>query len=65
MMTIEQMKEWIDNASYGQLLARWRFAPAGSPWFQGELGDYYAQAMDKSRRETDNGECVRASKALG
>ena len=26
-MTLEQMKTWIDQAGYEQLLAKWRFAP--------------------------------------
>jgi hypothetical protein len=41
-MIAADRKRWIDNATYEQLLARWRFEPLGSPWFQGELGDYYS-----------------------
>ena len=32
-------KRHIDNLTYGQLLSRWRFAPIGDPWFQGETGE--------------------------
>lgn len=62
-MTVEQ-KEWIDNASYEQLLSRWRFAPVGSPWFQGEVGDYYKQVMARKRDADPDGH-VRASKSIG
>ncbi len=33
-----EMRQWIDTADYESLLRRWRFSPAGSPWFQGEMG---------------------------
>lgn len=63
-MTNEQMKEWIDNASYESLLSKWRFAPVGSPWFQGEIGDYYSKAMAVKRSANPNA-AVSASKAIG
>ena len=28
-MINEKIKKWIDNATYEQLLSRWRFAPIG------------------------------------
>jgi hypothetical protein len=60
----KKMKEWIDNADYQQLLARWRGAPSGSPWFQGEVGDYYSKVMaEKKAKLPDNG--VQASKNVG
>ncbi len=61
-MTIEEMKKWIDDASYEDLLRRWRFDPPGSPWFQGKLGDYYQQMMNKKRETADH---VAASKRVG
>ena len=63
--TDSKMREWIDNASYTQLLARWRFAPAGSPWFQGEIGKYYESTMAKKRREVGESGHVQASKEIG
>lgn len=59
------MKAWIDNASYQELLSKWRNAPAGSPWFQGETGKYYSEAMARKQSETSPGEKVAASKAIG
>ena len=63
-MISKDMKDWIDNASYEDLLQRWRFAPVGSPWFQGETGQYYAKVM-KEKRSADPDEAVRASKHIG
>lgn len=64
MSTEELMKEWIDNASYEDLLRRWRNAPAGDPYFQGEMGGYYREVLAKRRsQESDSG--VGASKRIG
>lgn len=62
---MSDMKEWIDNASYEELLGKWRFAPAGDPFFVGEMGEYYARKMDEKRAEVGEKEHVRVSKALG
>lgn len=48
-MTEQQMREWIDNASYEELLRKWRFAPVGDPFFQGEMGQYYSKVMAEKR----------------
>lgn len=63
-MNTQEMKKWIDNASYKALLSRWRYDPPGSPWFQGEMGEYYAEAMKKKRSETSHTEQVAASKSI-
>ena len=63
-MTAEEMKRWIDTATYEELLSKWRFAVAGDPFFQGEIGAYYAKVMAE-RRAADPDEHVRASKAIG
>jgi hypothetical protein len=60
----EEQKAWIDSASHEQLLSKWRFAPLGDPMFQGESGDYYAEALAKKRTE-DPERHVRASKSIG
>ena len=59
------MRAWIDQASYVDLLRKWRFAPVGSPFFQGELGRYYAERMAEKRAAAGDAEHVRASKAIG
>lgn len=60
-----RMKEWIDNATYKELLSKWRFELAGSPWFQYEIGDYYVQVINKKRIEVGHEAAVRASKEIG
>jgi hypothetical protein len=61
----DEIKNWIDNASYEQLLSKWRMASAGSPFFQGETGDYYSKVMAEKRKSVGNAEHVRASKSIG
>ena len=58
-------KAWIDGASYEDLLSRWRFAPIGSEWFQGETGAYYQHVMAERRKQVGDAEHVRASKSIG
>lgn len=61
----EEMIKWIDKATYYDLLSRWRFAPAGDPFFTGEVGKHYEKVMRERREEVGNEEHVRISKALG
>ena len=64
-MTAEE-KAWIDGASYEQLLEKWRFSPAGDPFFTGQTAIYYGHRMKKLREEPGGHERhVAASKALG
>jgi hypothetical protein len=57
-------KKHIDAMSYQGLLSKWRFAPIGDPWFQGETGEYWGERM-KELNEKDPGGAVTASKAIG
>lgn len=61
----QNMKDWIDNATYEELLRRWRNASAGDPFFQGETGKYYSEVMARKRGETPHAEQVAASKRIG
>jgi len=63
-MIIKQMKEWIDNASYRELLRRWRFSPAGDPFFRNdtEIGDYYSKVMNEKKKHVN---AVAVSKRVG
>ena len=56
-------KARIDNMSHYDLLSRWRFAPMGDPWFQGETGKYWGERMAEKRDENP-GQAVANSKAL-
>lgn len=64
-MIPKKMKDWIDKASYEELLTKWRFAPSGSPWFQGEVGKYFEEVMSKKRAEVGDAAAVQASKNIG
>ena len=57
--------DWIDAASYEQLLRKWRFTPSGDPLFEGEVGEYYQKAMEKAREAVGPAEAVAASKRIG
>lgn len=57
-------KLWIDNASYYELLEKWRFAPVGDAFFKGDTGDYYAKVMAQRREEVGHAVAVQTSKAL-
>lgn len=61
-MTPKQ-KEWIDNATYRQLLDRWRNASIGDSIFLNEAGTYYEQTM-KKKRISDEAH-TQASKEIG
>ena len=61
-MTDDQ-KLWIDNASYEELLRKWRFAAVGDPIFRGDSGTYYAQTMRRKRPSDE--EHAEVSKKIG
>lgn len=61
----EEMLAWIEEASYEELLQKWRFEPGGSPWFVGEMGVYYQQAMTNRKNELSHEEQVVTSKKVG
>ncbi len=64
-MNAEEMRVWIDQASYEQLLDKWRFAPWGDPFFRLEMGDYYAVVMAKKKAAIGHDAAVSASKSVG
>lgn len=64
-MIKEQHKQWIDNATYTEMLYRWRFSELGDPMFQGQTGDYFARVMQEKRNQLKAGEQVNASKTVG
>lgn len=64
-MIKDDMIKWIDNATYEQLLSKWRFAPAGDPFFQGDVGDYYKAKMSERREEIGPDASAAASKRIG
>lgn len=64
MELTEQNKKHIDSLSYEALLSRWRFAPVGDTWFQGETGDYWGKRLAELRNKNPTA-AVQTSKTLG
>ena len=64
-MTTKEMTEWIDKASYQELLNKWRFEECGSPWFCGEIGEYYLKVTFEKRKMLSHADQVNASKSVG
>ena len=61
-MTNEE-KDWIDNATYDELLSKWRFAKVGDPLFQSETGVYYGEVMAEKKKQCYDP--VKVSKRVG
>ena len=64
-MTDEEMKQFIDTASYEQLLHMNRFEPLGSEWFMGGIGLYLHDRMMALKKTMSPQEQVDASKNVG
>jgi hypothetical protein len=58
-------KDWIDNATYEQLLYRLRFSPAGDEMFVGDTGRYFSEVMKAKGVEIGHESRVQASKRIG
>lgn len=59
-------KKYIDSLPYEALLARWRFAPSGDAWFQGDTGAYWGKRMSELRDlPGGNEKHVQTSKSIG
>ena len=63
MELTEKNKKHIDSLSYEGLLGRWRFAPVGDKWMEGETGKYWGDRMALKRSQHSNP--VQVSKDLG
>ena len=63
MKLTEEVKRSIDSMSYLQLLRKWRFAPVGDEWFQGESGVYIGKRMKELKAQGVNH--TKASKEIG
>lgn len=56
-------KEWVDNASYEELLRKWRFAPLGSA--NDIFNEHYRETMFRKKDELTHEEQVAVSKRGG
>lgn len=64
-MNESEMRAWIDNASYEQLLYKWRMALSGDPFFMGDIGDYYSKVMSEKKNALSHADQVATSKSIG
>ena len=64
-MTEQEARDWIDNASYEQLLMVWRFAPTGDPRFIGDIGKHYLKVLARKRKEIGDEAHTATSKFVG
>lgn len=64
-MTNKEMMDWIDGASYQELLERWRFGRVGDPFFCGDVGEHFTKTLVKKRDEVGSAAASTASKAIG
>jgi len=66
MKLTKENKEYIDNLSYTALLDKWRFVPAGDPWFEGATGTYWERRMSELRAKPGGDSMhISASKMIG
>lgn len=62
MELTKELKKEIDEMDYASMLNQWRFAPPGTPIFQGESGNYFSKIMAEKRKTANH---VKASKDIG
>lgn len=60
-----EQAEWIKQASYEDLLRKWRFAKAGDPMFFGKDGADFAREMQRKKLLLQEHEQVAISKKVG
>jgi hypothetical protein len=65
MDILKEHKDWIDAASYADMLRRHRFAPVGDPMFVGDTGEYFAKVMNEKKIAIGHKQAVAISKRIG
>ena len=63
-MIKDEDKKWIDEASYRDLLERWRYSAVGDSIFTGETGAYYREIMRQKRETIGHDAAVQISKDI-
>lgn len=58
-------ENWIENASYEDLLRRWRFGPLDDPAFKGETGKLFSKKLFEMQAALSDDERVAVSKKVG
>ena len=61
----KEFKEWIDSATYEDMLKRNRFSKSDDKIFHGDSGQYFINVMREKKKEIGDCEAVRISKKIG
>ena len=61
----DDIKTTIDGMSYEEMLRAWRFAPVGSLYLSGEVGEYFAKIMMERRHLVGRAQHTTISKLIG
>ena len=61
-MNKEGMYEWMETAPLVELIMRWRYEPAGSVWFAGDVGKRYGATFARRRCDSSPEEWTAASR---
>jgi len=59
------MRDWMDGASYLELLTRWRFADEDDGIFQNDMGKRYVRVMGEKKSKLSEADQVAISKRVG
>lgn len=65
MKLTESVKKEIDDMSLEEMLERWRFDVCGTPIFEGESGNYFAEVMKQKRNDAPTKDWWEISKKIG
>jgi hypothetical protein len=57
-------RDWIDTASYEELLTKLRQEPIGSKWLNGDVGNHLAFTLSVKRRQLTETERVAICKRV-
>ena len=61
----KEHKNWIDGATYEEMLRRLRFSPAGDPLFIGDTGKYFSDVLKEKKEKVGQAEAAVVSKKVG
>jgi hypothetical protein len=64
MKLTPERKAHIDGLPQIELLRKWRYAPAGNSWMEGETGEYWGKRLGELQKKDPQGH-TRASKQIG
>lgn len=61
----DELLDWIDQASYEDLLRKWRFAPVADLLFVGAVGVHFVKVFEGKKKSLPSNVQVAISKKVG